>query len=580
MLCAKNLKVALAAVLGVIGLAGVGTAHAAINLNPGSPPPNDAQYFAAETLAADSSRAAVIAVATTTGYNLSAANIPIGFLHDEGDYYLRFDLLYDGASNEGFASFDSANTNGSPGPTVTDANGGGPGTPSTTVADDVVRLQYVQGGAGVVFAIDPSGNSRDENIAEGTATINWALANNAVKLRVAEPVDQKTFSIRLSIWGNRQSAIRADFGSLGSQAVLWQSTRPIARTIRTISARVAALPALTASVATDFRRFLPGRAATGNLAAVTVTFTDTVPVASRAMFPGILNHEGSSGDATPITVGDVYEEARPEVMGSNGTASYNFGEFFVDGDCRVSVRGEEPMTREVPEGTAATADRVGITTGLTDVFTGTGTRLFCANVAANSATQTRYSRIEPVKYTMMLGIKIPTLERLVWLDGAASVQPRGPRAAGEIVRDGTTVRIGYLTTASDFGATRTVWENWEGGSYNQRLVIVNHGNIDAAYTLRDFVAEEGVDVAATAGATDSLGRPLTLVNGGLTGMVEKGSSAILRVRDIVTVTGPSRRFAATLDVVATQNNVSVATTQVTLPEGQTDTVRYWPLEAH
>ena len=567
MLCAKNLKVALAAILGVIGLASVGTAHAAIDLNPSENAPQTPQYFAAEKLAADADKVPVIAMATTTGYHMSAAGIPIGFLHDEGDYYLRFDLLYDGASNAAFAVFDSANTNGSPGPTVTDAGN----SDSVTVAGDVVRLQYVEDGAGVVFAIDPSG-SRDANLAEGDATIMWALAANAVKLRIAEPVDFKNFAIRLSIWGNRQSAIRADFGSLGSQAVLWENTRGIASTVRTIYAAVSSQQVRTASVASDFRRFLAASsvsstATRGRLAAVTMTFTNVwPPVSSPALTRAIVrDHE----DATQITVGDVYEEARPEVIGDNGTASYNFGEFYVDGDCRVSSAAESPMTREVPEGTAATADRVGITTSLTDEFTGTGTRWFCANVTANNAEQERYSRIEPVKYMMTLGIKIPALERLVWLNGVANVRPRGPVDAGEIIRDGTSVRIGYLTTATDFGATRTVWDNWEGGSYNQRLVIVNHGKIDAAYTLRDFVAEEGVRVVAAAGGADVV-----------TGMVEGESSVTLRVQDIVTVTGPSRRFAATLDVVATENNVSVATTQVTLPEGQTDTVRYWPLQSH
>ena len=113
---------------------------------------------------------------------------------------------------------------------------------------------------------------------------------------------------------------------------------------------------------------------------------------------------------------------------------------------------------------------------------------------------------------------------------------------GAITRNGTTKYIPYLTTFED---------------YNQRLVIVNRGTTDAAYSLT-FTSEDGV--TATAGSA-------------ATGTVPAGEVLSIKASDIVTLTGKTRT-AATLLVVAASANIDVATNQVNLSDGSTDTVVY------
>ena len=115
-------------------------------------------------------------------------------------------------------------------------------------------------------------------------------------------------------------------------------------------------------------------------------------------------------------------------------------------------------------------------------------------------------------------------------------------AIGSIVRNGTTVNIPYLTTFED---------------YNQRLVIVNRGATDANYSVT-FTTEDGT--TATAGTA-------------ATGTVPAGEVLSIKASDIVTLAGRTRT-AATLVVVAPGANIDVATNQVNLSDGSTDTVVY------
>ena len=86
------------------------------------------------------------------------------------------------------------------------------------------------------------------------------------------------------------------------------------------------------------------------------------------------------------------------------------------------------------------------------------------------------------------------------LVGFEALQDNKSGAAGKIRRDGTSVRIGFLTTATGFGGARS-WQDGAMGSYNQRLTIVNHGSNAAEYRLGDFAAEDGVTVEGTDMAT-------------------------------------------------------------------------------
>lgn len=112
---------------------------------------------------------------------------------------------------------------------------------------------------------------------------------------------------------------------------------------------------------------------------------------------------------------------------------------------------------------------------------------------------------------------------------------------GTIVRNGVTVQVPYLTTFAD---------------YNQRLVLVNRGTTDAAYSIA-FTPETGVTTTAGAAAT---------------GTLKANATTVLSAKDIVTVTGATRT-AATITVVAADSKIDVATTSVNLSDKSTDTVK-------
>jgi hypothetical protein len=124
--------------------------------------------------------------------------------------------------------------------------------------------------------------------------------------------------------------------------------------------------------------------------------------------------------------------------------------------------------------------------------------------------------------------------------GSASAASVKTGSFGAISHNGTTVELPYLTTFED---------------YNQRLVIVNRGSTDADYSVT-FTSEAAA--TATAGAA-------------ATGTVAAGTTASIKVSDIVTMEGLTRT-AGTIVIVAPEASISVATNQVNLEDGSTDTV--------
>ena len=572
MLCAKNLKVALAAILGVVSLVGASTAHATINLNPGTTaapnlPANMPQYFAAESLFAKSAAAGVVArrattvvvtTATTTGgFSVVAPAIPAGFLLTDGTYFVRFDLLTGNAttgSNDATrVAFDAAKI-ATLGPELyNDTVDNAGDIVSAAVVQTGTRIITLPDGVGVIYAVPAA------TVPAGVGRITWDLPVDAIKARVGSSDEAVTYYIRMSIWGSRTDSTAARFAANGSSAAIWAGGNAILSTARTLTTNVTMPQEITATVASGFRKFDPvaattsvgGTATQGNLATVTVTFTDMARVGA-AMYE-ILNHD----DGDRVVIGDVLDRVEATVVGDNQAESYNFGEFYLDANCA----GTDRMTRTVPEGTADTADRVHISTGLTRNLAVAGTYTFCANVTDNTEEQMRqnadktvdyepYMQIEPVEYTMTLATKLKDYTALV---------DSKTLSAGEIIRDGTVVRIAYLTTATSFGAARD-WQGGATGAYNQRLVMVNHSSNEVGYELGEFATEDGVTVEATAMAT---------------GMLAANSSLVLRVRDLIEIMGGGRT-SGKLTLVADDDDISVAMVQVTLPEGQTDTVRYHP----
>ena len=119
---------------------------------------------------------------------------------------------------------------------------------------------------------------------------------------------------------------------------------------------------------------------------------------------------------------------------------------------------------------------------------------------------------------------------------------------GEIMRNGATANVSYLTTSE---------------KHNQRLIIVNRSSRPIMMTDATFQTEDGTEA--------------DLVEGAAAGAIGAGESVTYRVGDIVSITGNSRRAAASLSFNGSAANVSVATTQVNLEDSSTDTVM-WPVK--
>ena len=115
-----------------------------------------------------------------------------------------------------------------------------------------------------------------------------------------------------------------------------------------------------------------------------------------------------------------------------------------------------------------------------------------------------------------------------------------------IRQNGIRITIPYLTTASQ---------------YNQRIVVVNLDDVSYDYSMT-FHPEAGVEVEGGANAMGSFASGTTVLS--------------VARDDVVTIIGDRTRTAARITIAADEVNagVSVATTQVNIGTGATDTVSY------
>jgi hypothetical protein len=134
---------------------------------------------------------------------------------------------------------------------------------------------------------------------------------------------------------------------------------------------------------------------------------------------------------------------------------------------------------------------------------------------------------------------------MVMYAGGAVTDPVYPakgmqQELGYIKRDGTTVRLPYLTTNDKF---------------NQRIYIVNRGGEAKYYLTFGADAEKGMMADGTLAA-----KATTVLS--------------LRTDDIVTIGGGRSSTSGTLIVEAQKKDIDVATTQISRELGTTDTVVY------
>ena len=136
-------------------------------------------------------------------------------------------------------------------------------------------------------------------------------------------------------------------------------------------------------------------------------------------------------------------------------------------------------------------------------------------------------------------------------DSNTPSQMVGEGVLASIDRNGASVDIPYLTTSE---------------KHNQRLIIVNRGTRPATITSIQFTTEGGTDVELLAPVQAAMDAGLL--------MVPAGESWVARMDETISITGDSRRVAATVSFFATTAALSVATTQVNVSDGGTDTIVY------
>ena len=114
-----------------------------------------------------------------------------------------------------------------------------------------------------------------------------------------------------------------------------------------------------------------------------------------------------------------------------------------------------------------------------------------------------------------------------------------------------SVDIPYLTTSD---------------KHNQRLIVVNRGSRPAAITSIQFTTEDGTEVELMDDVQAAMDAGMLAV--------PAGETWVARMDETISITGDSRRVAASIAFAATSGALSVATTQINLEDGSTDTVVY------
>ena len=111
---------------------------------------------------------------------------------------------------------------------------------------------------------------------------------------------------------------------------------------------------------------------------------------------------------------------------------------------------------------------------------------------------------------------------------------------GTIAYDTTSITLPYISTFAD---------------YNQRIYINNKG-ATAAYYSTTFDTESGTTAAAGASGT---------------GTIAAGEIAMIKVSDLVTLTGGTRA-AAVIEIEAAAADIEATTQIINLSDGGTDTL--------
>ena len=262
----------------------------------------------------------------------------------------------------------------------------------------------------------------------------------------------------------------------------------------------------------------------GNLSVGAFHFIDGTATDDPAAATGI---PALTTDACP---GSGATEANPD----RGTLMDDDGDLLVgeEGEAATATLGSQAFSLGMVGTTAPTAPAA----GSHHVYA------LCVNVDV-LGKETNSTRIPEETYIGTVSITGP--------DAGADPQMAATGPIGLIRRNGASVEIPYLTTSE---------------KHNQRLIIVNRGNRDVAIASIQFTTEEGTDVELMPAVQAAMDAGLL--------EIPAMSSWVARMDETISITGGSRRVAASLGFAGTADALSVATTQINVSDGSTDTVVY------
>lgn len=553
MLCAKALKAVKAAFVLMIGFVGL-SAYAEIGEIS-----HTATLYASETVDATSKAGTGLMQVDTSSTLFSVksklrAALPASTTAPK-TYYFRVDLVSEDATgaimlgrtlsagsgadlnNDVVPDADFYISDGSTSPTFfttadADVNGSttlvfGGGSTSSEAVFQVTRNSDIPLGSVVHVDMNRRGS---------TSTDMYGLR---IKGATGAAGANNSYTVRIRVYDDYSEAIRATADTFGQDLLTDEGV--IVRTVKALSVTVKDPKTITADVAEGFKKFTPATGGEkGTLATVSVATMDD------------LDHDGK--DTTPkqqilnATTGMQIKQA--DILKS---ASVDFSGDFSVGKAVVGSTGGTLLDANgkaiamTGEGGKSYSDADKLLAAMVRIpVSGTG-GAFALDVKGNEM------RIREGSYTASVMVTLKSE-----LANSAAHQLAGGIAAGTIVRNGTSANVGYVTTS---------------GNYNQRLVLTNHGMLDADFMIHSLVVE--------AGNTGMLMAPegMMLSEDGmeLMGMIMKGQTVVIRMQDIVSITGDSPpRGALTVDMSTRTKDASIATTQVNLSDGSADTVSYHP----
>ena len=553
MLSMKTLRVAIVT-MGSALLLGSGFAAATVQ-NLGAMGGPDAVTYAAETLSADidmsgrtngSSLTApsnVMAQMRTTHYALVSPDHPVHVLvvkparriESTEVFYVRLDLAGGMVLNgQDVSVHQGARTTGAEDADTTDY-----ATGAIDGATTVGAVQVAGGMAGdshVVFRVTGAAISLDASL--------WIRVDHAL----AVPMGTGSYGASISAYGDADDAV-AGVGAVSTIS----GAGTIVRVVSGLDASVTAGNPLEASVAQGFRYFNPGRTTSGQL----------------GLFQAIANPMGvlSGNDGMPAENSDIISTETGSVS-VTVEGDLSIGAFNVVGynaAIEVDEDADPPIMMAVPAGydacpsapAAADDDPMNdLTSSLSNPddpeaalstmgtqSLGAGMYALCINIEP-AGPMTSMNAIPEGGYTATVSVRTPGAHESEAVEAASGT-------IGTITRDGASVEIPYLTTSE---------------KHNQRIIIVNRGSSPVPITSIDFTAEGGTEV-------ELMDTVQAAIDAGQLS-VPAGESWVARMDETVSITGDSRRTAATINFFGVSGNLSVATTQVNLEDGSTDTVVY------